>query len=67
MENIKWKNLKDEQPNVGGYYLVYCPDWCESGMAVSLWDNEYFEYQNSGDMDGFVTHWANLPEEPITE
>lgn len=60
---MKWiKQTKSRLPE-DGYYLVYCPNFCESDYQIGYFDNNTFTWStetNFGDLDNFVTHWCEL-------
>lgn len=59
----KMIDVDDELP-ADGFYLVRCPNYCESDYAIAEYDNNLMMWMLDGDdsFDKFVTHWMKLPE-----
>lgn len=60
----EWIGVNDSPMPEDGFYLVRCPNYCESGYQIAKWDNNLFSWSIEGDeaVDGFVTHYQSLPE-----
>lgn len=62
---MKWNKEGSQSPE-DGFYLVRCPNYCESDYQVANWDNTTFSWYIEEDdrIDSFVTHWMELPPKP---
>ena len=59
---IKWNSITETAYPEDGFYLVRCPNFCESEYCVAEWDNNLFSWNFEMDesIDEFVTHWAEI-------
>lgn len=56
------KKVKEKTPEIYQWYIVKCPDWCESGFAVAQWDGEnWFDNSGRNDFDEYVTEYWETP------
>ncbi len=54
-------DVTSELPKFPEFFLVKCPQWCESGYAVLFWTGEKWEDENRGDeVHIYVTHYCDL-------
>ena len=43
--------------------LVYCPDWCDIGYAVVVWNGSSFEDEMRGtDINDYIVKWSLIFE-----
>ena len=75
MNKVEWISTKDRLPDEGMYVLInsrtYISDFLEITFAVAYLDNgwwcdSWFDRQIALESDEEITHWAELPEPPIS-
>lgn len=40
--------IEQKRPKDGEWYVVYCPDYCESGYQIAKWEDSESYWQSEG-------------------
>ncbi len=66
---MNWTNVKNEQPETEGHYLVWTGEW--DGVMKAYWggktgwmDDIFRDNEPYNSLDEHVTHWMELPKPP---
>jgi len=56
---LEWIDVGDVTPPKNKPLLCHCPEWCDIGYVVALWNGANFEDEIRGeDINDYVEKWA---------
>ena len=65
-QNIKFKG-RDKKPERDQLCVCRCPNWCEEGYVVAMWDGGQFYYaaQPNDNFDSSVIAWYAINDDGL--
>ena len=64
-EIIEWKGVRQTMPDADTTVLVFAPG-ANDEVWLGYWDGDVWREVGSDEIDGRVTHWAEMPFGPRT-